>query len=141
MLDVPLEVPLRALALGRLLERHDARPARIEVLHEPLDGAALAGRVASLEDDHQLLLRSLHPVLQLEQLDLQQALVPVVHLARQPFAVRVTLAPGVDRRTVGPQQHRVVVLLVENPKTKLLNQIKATHAPRVSAFGDTQVNG
>ena len=51
MVDVALEVPLGALALGGLLQRDDARPARVEVLHEPLDGAALACRVTALEHD------------------------------------------------------------------------------------------
>src|SRR5271166_2796172 len=45
MLDVALEIPLRALALARLLQRHNARAARVEMLHEALDGAALAGGV------------------------------------------------------------------------------------------------
>ena len=49
MRDVALEVPLAAFALTRLLQGHDSGPARIEVLHEPLDGAALAGGVAALE--------------------------------------------------------------------------------------------
>jgi hypothetical protein len=107
------------------------------VLHEALDRAALTGRVPSLEHDHQLLLRPLHPVLQLEQLDLQQSLVPVVDLARQPFSVRITLAPGVDRRTVGAQQHRIVVLLVEDTKAKLLNQIRGAHSSQDSAASVT----
>jgi hypothetical protein len=79
VLDVPLEIPLGLLAFGRLLQCDDPGAARVEVLHEPLDRAALAGRVAPLEQDDQLLLRPLHPVLQLEQLDLEQPFVPVVH--------------------------------------------------------------
>ena len=69
--DVALEVPLAALDLARLFQRHHARAARIEVLHEALDGAALAGRVAPLEQDHHALAGLLHPGLQLEQFDLQ----------------------------------------------------------------------
>ncbi len=55
---------------------------------------------------------ALHPVLQLEQLDLQEALFPVVVGARHPLVVRVVLPPGVDRLAVGPQQHRVVIVVV-----------------------------
>ena len=51
VLDVALEIPLAALHLARFLERHDAGAARVQVLHEALDRAALAGRVAPLEDD------------------------------------------------------------------------------------------
>jgi len=121
--DVPLEVPLGALPVGRLLQRHDPRAARVEVLHEPLDRAALAGGVAALEHDHQALLRPLRPVLQLEQLDLQQPLVPLVHDPAEPLVVRVALPPGVHRRAVGLQQHRVVVLVVENPEPVPRHQI------------------
>ena len=41
------------------------------MLHDPLDGAALAGRVAALEQDDEPLPGILHPGLQLEQLGLQ----------------------------------------------------------------------
>ncbi len=68
---VALEVPLRALAIVRCRQRHHAADARIEPLGDALDGAALARRVAPLEQDHHLLLRGGHPVLQLHQLRLQ----------------------------------------------------------------------
>ena len=55
---VALEVPLAALVLGGLFERDDARAARVEVLHEALDRAALAGGVAAFEQDDDLLRRS-----------------------------------------------------------------------------------
>src|SRR5690606_4408949 len=69
--DVALEIPLRALGLGRLLQGDHARAAGVEVLAEALDRPALAGRVAPFEEDRQALLLILHPVLQLQQLDLQ----------------------------------------------------------------------
>ena len=72
VLDVALEIPLRALALGRLLQRDDARAARVQVLHEALDRAALAGRVAPLEQHDDLLAGLLDPVLRLQQLRLQR---------------------------------------------------------------------
>ena len=70
--DIALKVPLRALALVRLFERDDARPARIEVLHEPLDRAALARGVAALEQHDDLLAGFLDPVLRLQELGLQR---------------------------------------------------------------------
>ena len=98
--DVALEVPLGRLPLARLLQRHHPGAARVEVLHEPLDGAALAGGVAPLEQDHQPLARLLDPVLQLQQLDLQQPLGVVVLVARHPVVVGVVLAPRVHRLAV-----------------------------------------
>jgi hypothetical protein len=74
ILDIALEVPLGALALIGLFERHDAGAARVQMLHEALDGAALAGGIAALEDDDDALARLLHPVLDLEKLDLQLAI-------------------------------------------------------------------
>ena len=69
--DVALEVPLRALALGRLVQRDDPAVAGVEPLDDPLDGPALAGGVAPLEDhdDPQALVAD--PLLQADQLDLQ----------------------------------------------------------------------
>ena len=69
--DVALEIPLRALALGRLLQRDHARGARVHVLHEALDRAALAGGVAALEQDDDALAGALDPALRLQQLALQ----------------------------------------------------------------------
>jgi hypothetical protein len=65
-----------ALALVGLFERDDARATRVEMLHEALDGAALARRIAPLEQDHHLLPGLLDPGLQfeLQQLDLQRSL-------------------------------------------------------------------
>jgi hypothetical protein len=74
VLHVALEVPLAALDLAGLLERDDARAAGVQVLHEALDRAALAGGVAPLEEDHHALPGLLHPRLQLQQLDLQPVL-------------------------------------------------------------------
>ena len=71
MLDIALEVPLPAFHLIGLFERDHARAARIQVFHEALDRAALAGGVAPFEQDHDALPGILHPGLQLEQFDLQ----------------------------------------------------------------------
>jgi hypothetical protein len=83
------------------------------VLHEPLDGAALARRVASLEDDDVPVPVGLAPLLQLQQFDLQQSLLLLVVLASQARVVRVVLAPGVDD-VAAPmgQQFGVVIVVV-----------------------------
>jgi hypothetical protein len=72
--DVAVEVPLAALGLRGLGQRDDPGGARVEVLHEPLDRAALARGVAALEQDHVLGAGVLRPVLELQQLDLQLVL-------------------------------------------------------------------
>ena len=70
--DVALEVPLRALALVRRGQRRDAADARVEPLGDALDHAALAGGVAALEQDDDLVASVCDdPVLQLDQLALQ----------------------------------------------------------------------
>jgi hypothetical protein len=69
--DVALEVPLPALPLGRRAERDHPADARVEALGDAFDDAALAGRVATLEDDHDLEAVEAHPLLQLDQLELQ----------------------------------------------------------------------
>ena len=48
--DVALEIPLGPFSLGRRRERDDTRDPRAHALGDPLDGAALAGRIAALEE-------------------------------------------------------------------------------------------
>ena len=50
--DVALEVPLRPLTVRGGPEGHYPAVAGVEPLHDALDGAALAGGVPALEDDH-----------------------------------------------------------------------------------------
>ncbi len=52
MFDIALEIPLAAFNIAGLFKGDDACAARIEVFHETLDRAALAGGVASFEQDH-----------------------------------------------------------------------------------------
>ncbi len=68
---IALKIPLRPFAVVGRRQRHDSRHARIEPLRDALDHAALAGGVASLEQDQDLLSRSDHPVLQLHQFGLE----------------------------------------------------------------------
>ena len=51
VLHVALDVHLRLLAVGRRGQRHDAEHARADAFGDGLDGAALAGGIAALEND------------------------------------------------------------------------------------------
>jgi hypothetical protein len=95
MRDVALEVPLGALALGRLGQRDDTRHARVEVHGHAPDGAALAGPVPSLEDHDQAGAAVLHPALALRQLDLQAVELGLVIRFLQPSVVGVAVVENV----------------------------------------------
>ena len=71
MAHVTLDVHLALLALGRRRQRHHAEDARTDPLGDGLDGAALAGAVAALEDDADLESLMTHPLLELDQLDME----------------------------------------------------------------------
>jgi len=60
------------------------------VLHEPLDRAALAGSIASFEQNHHALTSILDPYLQLEQFDLQPELLLFIALSRQQILVGIS---------------------------------------------------
>jgi hypothetical protein len=102
--DVPLEVPLRGLPLGRLGKGHHPDDAGAGALGDGLDDAPLAGRPASLEDDQHLEATGLHPVLQQHQLLLQAGDLLVVDAATQPALAVVPLRvafPGAGGDVVG----------------------------------------
>ena len=69
------------LAVGRRRQRDHPKHARAHPLGEGLDGAALAGGVASLEHDHGAQALVLHPILQVAELDLELAQLLLVVLA------------------------------------------------------------
>src|SRR6185436_15546751 len=69
--DVALEVPLRALALRRRAEGDDAHDPRVRLRRDALDRAALAGRVAALEEHRDLEAGVDDPLLQAHELRLQ----------------------------------------------------------------------
>ena len=73
MTDIALEIPFAALALGGFGQGDGAGVPRVEMTGEAADGAALAGGVASLENDDETLIVCTHPFLQLHQLQLQPA--------------------------------------------------------------------
>jgi hypothetical protein len=112
VLEVALEVPLGGFALVGLLQRHDARPARVEVLGQPLDRAALAGGVTPLEQDQHLLPGRLDPLLQLQQFDLQRPLLAVILLAGYTVRIGIILPPGLDDVAVLVEQQRLVLVVV-----------------------------
>ena len=64
VLDVALHVHLRLLAVRGRGQRHEAEDARADALGDGLDRAALAGRVAALEDDDDAQALVLDPLLQ-----------------------------------------------------------------------------
>src|SRR4051812_49038310 len=68
MLDIALEIPLRALALAWGRQSDDAALTRVEHLREHLDRSALAGRVTALENDDDALLRLRDPARQRAEL-------------------------------------------------------------------------
>ena len=115
---VTLEVPLPALTLGRDVERDHPGVPGVQVLHEALDGAPLAGGIAALEDQHDPVPGVLDPVLQLEQLDLQLPLLVVVLLTAQTFGVGIFLPPGVHNAPVGVAEHRVILVRLIHPHAR-----------------------
>ena len=137
--DVALEEPLGGFAFTGLFQRHDAGPARVQVLGEPLDGSALAGGVSALEEHHESAPGGLDPDLQLEQLDLQQPLFQVVLCTVHARGIRVALPPGVHDFAGGGQQDRVVVIVVADG-VAVGGQIKQLHGVTVSARHERKMN-
>ena len=76
--EITLDVHLRLLALGWRGKRHDMEHPRADPLGDAFDGAALAGRVAALEDDADLRARRLHPFLQGDQFTVQEPHFPLI---------------------------------------------------------------
>jgi hypothetical protein len=81
--------------------------------------------------DDQLLAGVLHPVLQLDQLDLEQPLGDLVLVPRHALVVRVVLPPGVDHPAVGPDQDRVVIVVVLDPQAREQGQVVGVAGPGV----------
>ena len=90
--QVALRVHLRLLALGRRGQRDHAKHPRAHALGDRLDRAALAGAVAPLEHDADLESLGHHPLLQLDQLDVQLLQLAVVVLAGELLARRLGFA-------------------------------------------------
>src|SRR5262249_39753474 len=71
MRNIALEIPLPTLLLGGRAERDYAADARVEARGDALNDAALAGRIPALEDDDDLEALQAHPLLQLDEFELQ----------------------------------------------------------------------
>ncbi len=102
--DVALEIPLGLLAVVRRGQRGDPADPRVEALGDALDHAALARRVASLEENHHLVPGVHHPVLQFHQFPLQAEQFAEIAAPTQ-FAGRILL--------LGTEQLVQVQLVVE----------------------------
>ncbi|MNG08061.1 hypothetical protein D3C84_913930 [compost metagenome] len=87
MLYVALGVHLAFFPLGRRWQRHHAKHPRADAFADGLDGAALAGTVATFEDDADFQALGHHPLLQFDQLDVQGLERLLVLLAREAFVV------------------------------------------------------
>jgi hypothetical protein len=85
MRQVPLHVHLGFLAVGRRRQRDRAEDARADAFGERADRAALAGRVASLEDDDDAGACVPDPLLQMAELGLELSQLGIVVLALEPF--------------------------------------------------------
>ena len=107
---VTLEIPLPTLALGGDIKRDDPSRPGIQVLHKTLDRTALTSGVPALEDNHKAAARILHPILQLEQFDLEHPFRVVVFLAAQPFGVGIVFLPGVHHASVCVTEHWVILV-------------------------------
>jgi hypothetical protein len=71
MAEVALDVHLALLTLGRRGERDDAKHARAHALGDRFDRPAFSGAIAPLEDDADLESLVDHPLLQLDQFDVE----------------------------------------------------------------------
>ena len=94
VLHIALVIPLALLYFRRLFQGDDTCATRVQVFHEALDGATLAGRIAPFEEDDHALAGLFDPGLQLEQFALQVVFLPLVILARHQVPVGVSpIAP------------------------------------------------
>ncbi len=109
LLHVPLEVPLRGLTLGRDGQRDVLGDAGVHVFRHPLDRAALARGVASLEHHHETHAGGRAPLLHLDELDLEPfelLLVELLRVLARP--VRVVLAHGATLQEPAEVGHDLV---------------------------------
>src|SRR5262249_54378062 len=90
--DVALRVHLRFFALGRSGKRDHPENARTYPLGHGLDRTALAGAVAPLEEDADLQPLVHHPLLELDELDMQPRELLLVLLPFQLAAGRRIVA-------------------------------------------------
>ncbi|MNI97532.1 hypothetical protein D3C73_1561950 [compost metagenome] len=71
MLDVALGIHLALFPLGRCRQCDNTEHPRTDPLGDGLDGATFASAIASLEDNADFQTLGHHPLLQLDQFDVQ----------------------------------------------------------------------
>ena len=113
--------------------------ARIQVLGEAFDRAALARGVPAFEEDYEATARGFDPLLQLQQFDLQQPLFHLILFPGHSGPVGVALAPGVDRRALGGQQDRVIVIFIQHGEA-VAGQVKNVHRANIRCRHERYVN-
>ena len=101
MRHVALEKHLRFFAVRRRRQGHDAKYARAHPLGDRLDGAALSGRISSLEDDDDALSGLPNPVLELAKPDLKLAQFALIILALE-LRARLRLLARLARSLICP---------------------------------------
>ncbi|MNL27681.1 hypothetical protein D3C87_1492850 [compost metagenome] len=69
--QITLHIHLAFFPLGRCRQRHHPEHPRTDPFGQRLDCPALAGAITALKDDADLGARVLHPLLQLDHLDMQ----------------------------------------------------------------------
>jgi hypothetical protein len=104
------EIPLPTFALSGDIKCGNPRRPGIQVLHEALDGTALTSSIPALEDNHKAAARILHPILQLEQFDLEQPFLVLIFLMAQPLSIGIIFPPGIHQASVSVTEHRVILV-------------------------------
>ena len=125
MRQISLDIHLRLFALGRRRQRDDPERARADALGDRLDHAALAGAVAALEDDADLLLLGAHPFLQLHEFDMQAREFAIVDALFQRLSA--------DRRDNGSIVLRTLVLVLLLLSFLLILRPRRSTPGRISA--------
>jgi hypothetical protein len=127
---VALEVPLPLLALGGGAEGDDPTDPGVQALGDALDDAALPGRVAPLEDHHDLEASRPDPLLQLHELELElRQLADEVLLLPLPLGLRVVLLALLLVRAQGLDAHDLPRVLGDlAPDDTLLLALLLPHA-------------
>ena len=69
----------------------------------------------------------LGPVLKLEQLDLQLALLDLVLVTLEAPVVGIALFPGVDLGAISPAQDRLLVAVVDDELVQLYGEVMGNH--------------
>ena len=89
VLDIALEIPLALFFFAWFLQCDDAGAAWIQVFHETLDRAALAGGIAPFGQHDDLLAAILYPFLDFQELDLKRRFLAFVDVAPHLGVIRV----------------------------------------------------